>query len=75
MPRLYDWLVAELNVHNLTVTAGVAHAVLTLMDRQRLKNWQRVFYEELESVREFLLPQPTKAQKGRGGSKAADSLL
>jgi len=75
MPRLYDWLVAELNVHNLTVTAGSGHSAFTLMDRQRLKNWQRIFYEELESAREFLLPRSTKARIGKGGSKAPDSLI
>ena len=74
MPRLYDWLVAELNVHNLTVTAGIRHSVFTLMDRQRLKNWQHQFYAELESAREFLLSHPNKAQKGKGVSKPTDSL-
>ncbi len=75
MPRLYDWLVAELNVQNLTVTAGSGHSAFTLMDRQRLKNWQRIFYEELESAREILLPRPTKARMAKGGSKLTDTLI
>lgn len=55
MPKLYDWLVAKLNAENLTVTQAIASDQLTLMDRQRLKSWQRRFNEQLETVKDVLL--------------------
>jgi cellulose biosynthesis protein BcsQ len=75
MPKLYDWLVADLNVSDLTPTTGIQHAAFTLMDRQRLKNWQRRFYEELESVRDCLLPQPTKPQRRKVDQKPAGQIV
>jgi len=56
MPRLYDWLVAMLNAESLTATHAVQNGKLSLMDRQRVKSWQQRFYDQLESVRELLLP-------------------
>lgn len=75
MPKLYDWLVADLNVNDLTVTAGIQHSAFTLMDRQRLKNWQRKLYEEIESVREFLLPQAAKSRRTKGDQKQPNSVV
>jgi len=74
MPKLYDWLVADLNFRDLTITAGIQDSALTIMDRQRLKNWQRRFYEELESVRDFLLPSPVKGRKSKAEQKTASSV-
>lgn len=71
MPKLYDWLVADLNFRDLTITAGIRDSALTIMDRQRLKNWQRRFYEELDSVRDFLLPSSIKGRKAKADQKAA----
>jgi cellulose biosynthesis protein BcsQ len=71
MQKLYDWLVADLNLKDLTVTAGVQHPEFTLMDRQRLKNWQRTFYDEIESVKDFLLPQTSKTRRTKTEAKPA----
>ena len=57
MPRLQDWLVATLNEHNLTVASAAKHPAITLMDRQRLKQWQSTVYAQFDSVSELLLPQ------------------
>jgi hypothetical protein len=56
MPRLYDWLVAKLNQVNLPIGQALQHSSFSLMDRQRLKNWQRQFYEQIGLVRDILLP-------------------
>ena len=56
MPKLQDWLVAALQQHNLAVGQAAQDAKFTLMDRQRLKNWQRQFAGQIESVREVILP-------------------
>jgi len=56
MPKLHDWLVALLQQANLPVGQGIQHEKFSLMDRQRLKNWQRQFHEQLDTVRQFLLP-------------------
>ena len=74
MPKLYDWLVADLNVNDLTVTTGIQHSGFTLMDRQRLKNWQRRFYDEIESVRDFLLPQ-AKSRRPKSDQKPANPVV
>lgn len=63
MPKLYDWLVAALNESNLTITAAITHPEFSLVDRQRLKNWQSKFFDQIEQVREFLLPD-TASSKG-----------
>jgi hypothetical protein len=56
MPRLYDWLVAALNQYNLTATEALVHEAFNLVDRQRLKNWQKTFYAEVDAHRAALLP-------------------
>jgi CO dehydrogenase nickel-insertion accessory protein CooC1 len=56
MPKLQDWLVAALHQHNLAVGQAAENAKFTLMDRQRLKNWQRQFAGQIEIVRELILP-------------------
>ncbi|HUJ10488.1 MAG TPA: hypothetical protein VL171_10735 [Verrucomicrobiae bacterium] len=56
MPKLQDWLVAGLHQHTLAVGQAAQSSKFTLMDRQRLKNWQRQFADQIESVREVILP-------------------
>jgi cellulose biosynthesis protein BcsQ len=63
MPKLYDWLVADLNRHNLTISAAIENPAFDFFNRQRLQNWQHGFYEELESVRDLLFPKAPKAKK------------
>lgn len=63
MPKLYDWLVADLNHHDLTISTAVQKPAFDFFNRQRLQNWQHGFYDELESVRDFLLPKVPKAKK------------
>lgn len=60
MPRMYDWLVASLNQHNLTATGALTHEAFNVVDRQRLKNWQKTFFTHLDEHREVLLA-PMKA--------------
>ena len=57
VPRLQDWLVETLNRENLTVTAAVTHASVHLLDRQRLRHWQRRLYAALATVQQLLLPE------------------
>ena len=45
MPRLHDWLVTALNENNVTASAALTHPAFSLIDRQRLKHWQRSFHE------------------------------
>ena len=66
MPRLYDWLVTGLNETNLSMTAAIAGSEFSLVDRQRLKNWQAHFYEQLDLVRDLILPN---AEQAKGGGK------
>lgn len=56
MSRMYDWLVAALNQHNLTVTDALQHEAFNVVDRQRLKNWQRSFFAQLDEHQGMLLP-------------------
>lgn len=60
MPRMYDWLVAALNQHNLTATDALTHEAFNVVDRQRLKNWQRAFFAEVDQHRGVLLPEPSQ---------------
>jgi hypothetical protein len=60
MLRLYDWLVAALNEHNVTTTGALKHTAFNLLDRQRLKHWQAGFYAQLETVADLLLPVAAK---------------
>jgi hypothetical protein len=75
MPKLYDWIVADLNRHDLTVSAGINNPAFDFFNRQRLLNWQHLLYSQLESVRGMLLPQPPKVQKAKKETKSGDSLL
>ena len=56
IPRLYDWIVTALNEHNVSVTAALTHPAFNLMDRQRLKRWQRRVYDQIDSAAALLLP-------------------
>ena len=56
MPKLHDWLVALLQKVNLPVGSAIQHEKFSLMDRQRLKNWQRQFHEQINSIRQIILP-------------------
>ena len=75
MPKLYDWLVAALNRHDLTMSAAVKNPVFDFFNRQRLQNWQHGFYDELESVREILLASAPKPAKTKKEIKSPESLL
>jgi len=57
MPKLHDWLVATLHQVNLPVGRAIQHEKFSLMDRQRLKNWQRQFHEQINNVRQIILPR------------------
>ena len=75
MPRLYDWLVTALNETNLPITAAIGHSSCSLVDRQRLKNWQGKFNEQLDGVGDILLPDgdPSKpAAKSKKAGKPAE---
>lgn len=43
MSRLHDWLVTALNENNVTASGAMTHPAFSLIDRQRLKHWQRLF--------------------------------
>jgi hypothetical protein len=75
MPKLYDWIVADLNKHDLTISAAIKNPAFDYFNRGRLQNWLHKFYDELETVREMLLPQPPKVQKVKKETKSSDSLL
>ena len=75
MPKLYDWIVADLNRHDLTVSAAAKNPAFDFFNRQRLQNWQHKFYDELESVRGMLLPPSPKAQKQKKETNSDASLL
>lgn len=68
MPKLYDWLVTGLNETNLSMTAAIGQSDFGLVDRQRLKNWQAKFYEQIDSARELLVPTGEQS-KHSGKSK------
>lgn len=63
MPKLQDWLVVGLNQSNCTTTAALKNSHFSVMDRQRLKNWQRKFNEQVEAARDLLLPSQRKSSK------------
>ena len=64
MPKLYDWLVTGLNETNVSMTAAIAGSEFSLVDRQRLKNWQANFYEQLDQARDLILPNAEQAKSG-----------
>ena len=62
MPEMPPWLVASLSLHGLTSTTALTHPEVSLLDRQRLKNWTRAFVAELREASELLsLPIAPKA--------------
>jgi hypothetical protein len=75
MPKLYDWLVADLNRHDLTISAAIKNPAFDFFNRQRLQNWQHGFYGELESVRGMLLPALPTIVRARKEAKPDGSLL
>jgi len=66
MPKLQDWLVVGLNQAGCTITTALRHPHFSIMDRQRLKNWQRKFNEQVELARDLLLPARQRAGKEKG---------
>ncbi len=56
MTRLQDWLVEALNAENLTISAAAKHPAFNLLDRQRIQNWQRKLFAEIETASSLLLP-------------------
>jgi len=67
MPKLQDWLVVGLNQTGCTISAALRSASFSVMDRQRLKNWQQRFYEQLDSLRTLLAPNlPSKVKQQTG---------
>ena len=75
MPKLYDWLVAALNRHDLTISAACTSPRFDFFNRQRLQNWQHGFYEELDSIRELLLPIAAKSTKAKKEAKSTEPLV
>lgn len=75
MPKLYDWLVADLNRHDLTISNALKNPAFDFFNRQRLQNWQHGFYGELESVRDLLLPATPKPPKSKKETQVTDPLL
>jgi len=46
---MQDWLVTSLNESNVTASDAVSNSQLSLVDRQRLKNWVHHFEVELRN--------------------------
>jgi hypothetical protein len=61
--KMRKWLVEGLQKSKLTPTTARNHEDFFLMDRQRLVMWQRDFYEQLDLVKELLLPANVAAAK------------
>ncbi|MGO9586293.1 MAG: hypothetical protein ACLP2Y_08865 [Limisphaerales bacterium] len=61
--KMRKWLVEGLQKSKLTPTTARNHEDFFLMDRQRLIMWQRDFYEQLDLVKELLLPANVAAAK------------
>jgi hypothetical protein len=74
MPKLYDWLVADLNRYDSTISAALQNPAFDFFNRQRLQNWQHGFYNELETVRDLLLPMVPKPAKPKKEAKPNDLL-
>ncbi|MDB6175523.1 MAG: mobilization protein [Chthoniobacteraceae bacterium] len=62
MKRMQDWLVASLNEYSLTATNAITHPAFTLIDRQRLKHWQRHFDAQVDLAADLLLPDHANMQ-------------
>lgn len=50
MSRMQDWLVTSLNESNVTASDAISSSQLSLVDRQRLKNWVGHFEMQLKTV-------------------------
>jgi hypothetical protein len=61
--QMQKWLVEGLQRSRVTPTVARNHGDFYLMDRQRLVMWQRRFYEQLDSVKELLLPEGAASGK------------
>jgi hypothetical protein len=61
--QMQKWLVEGLQRSKLTPTTARNHQDFYLMDRQRLINWQRRFYAQIESVKELLVPAVANAKE------------
>jgi hypothetical protein len=62
--KMKKWLVEDLQRSKLTPTTARNHEDFQLLDRQRLIMWQRRLYEQIDSVKNLLLPAsvtPAKA--------------
>jgi hypothetical protein len=68
MPRMQDWLVAAMNEHDLTTTKALSHPAISVFDRQRIKNWQRQFNEQVALAGDVLLSR-------RSGKTASEATL
>jgi len=64
MPVLQDWLVVALNQTTTTITPAIRSEKFFIMDRQRLLNWQRDFYAQLQCAYDLLLtPEKPSAKR------------
>jgi hypothetical protein len=55
MPKLYERVVTKINSEDVTITRALHHPAFSTIDRQRLRHWQRIFYDQLDAVQEFVL--------------------
>jgi len=62
LPKMQDWLVTTLNETNTTASAAVLQRKLSLLDRQRLKTWVKLFEEQLTPTLQTLLPTTEKTK-------------
>lgn len=69
MPKLHDWLVVGLNQNTCTLTTGIRHPKFSVIDRQRLKNWQKTFNAQIESAAQWILPPVDKNSTKKGDPK------
>jgi hypothetical protein len=60
-----------LNETNLSMTAAIGQSDFSLVDRQRLKNWQAKFYEQIDVARDLLLPGAEQLKNGGKSKKKA----
>lgn len=73
MPKLYDWLVAKLNQLNVPISQAIQHSSFSLLDRQRLKNWQRQFEEQITLAHDVLLSEQIGPKSVKANSLARSS--
>jgi len=65
---MQKWLVEGLQRSKVTPSAARNHPDFSLLDRQRLIMWQRRFYEQLDSVKDLLLPGSAEKEKTQAKS-------